>query len=82
MRWRLAVGSATGVVLVVLTARNEATEGQKRLRRALGEIPTGTVRRMEVPLLSEAAVSLLAAQAGLDATARVPGDRGQCLLHQ
>lgn len=56
-------------ILVVLSARNEASEGQRRLRQALGEIPTGTVRRMEVPLLSEAAVALLAAQAGLDAAA-------------
>ncbi|WP_105441244.1 AAA family ATPase [Neorhizobium sp. T25_13] len=56
-------------ILVVLTARNEATEGQRRLRQALGEIPTGTVCRVEVPLLSEAAVARLAAEAGLDAAA-------------
>ncbi|MCO5063631.1 MAG: AAA family ATPase [Rhizobiaceae bacterium] len=56
-------------ILVVLTARNEATEGQRRLRQALGEIPSGTIRRIEVPLLSEAAVARLAAEACLDASA-------------
>ncbi|MCX7303675.1 MAG: AAA family ATPase [Hyphomicrobiales bacterium] len=56
-------------ILLVLSARNEATAEQSRLRQALGEIPAGAVRRMEVPLLSETAVALLAAEAGLDAAA-------------
>ena len=54
-------------ILLLLTARNEAAEGQRRLRQALGEIPGGIVSRMEVPLLSEKAVARLASQAGLDA---------------
>lgn len=56
-------------VLLVLSARNEAAGEQSRLRQALGEIPPAAVRRMEVPLLSEAAVARLAAEAGLDPAA-------------
>lgn len=53
-------------VLLLLTARNDATDGQRRLRRALAEIPTQSLVRMEVPLLSEGAVAGLALSAGLD----------------
>lgn len=67
-------------VLMLLTARNEASEGQRRLRQALGEIPTGTVRRVEVPLLSEAAVSFLAAQAGLDPAALFRATEGNAFF--
>ena len=54
-------------VLLILTARNDVSEGQRRLRRALAEIPAETITRMEVPPLSQAAVAQLTAQAGLDA---------------
>jgi predicted ATPase len=56
-------------ILLLLTARTDRSEGQMRVRRALGEIPAGNVVRIEVPLLSEAAVLSLAASAGRDGDA-------------
>ncbi|WP_095202995.1 helix-turn-helix transcriptional regulator [Mesorhizobium carmichaelinearum] len=56
-------------ILVLLTARTDRSEGQMRVRRALGEIPAGNVARIDVPLLSEAAVLSLAAGAGRDGDA-------------
>jgi DNA-binding CsgD family transcriptional regulator/tetratricopeptide (TPR) repeat protein len=56
-------------LLLIVTARNDAAEGQRRLRRALAEVPAAAVVRMEVPLLSEGAVSRLAMSAGLDPAA-------------
>jgi len=47
-------------ILLVVTARTDRSEGQMRVRRALGEIPAGNVARIEVPLLSETAVLSLA----------------------
>ncbi|RUZ99066.1 helix-turn-helix transcriptional regulator, partial [Mesorhizobium sp. M7A.F.Ca.US.002.01.1.1] len=37
-------------ILVLLTARTDRSEGQARVRRALGEIPSGNVARIDVPL--------------------------------
>ncbi|TRC98030.1 helix-turn-helix transcriptional regulator [Mesorhizobium sp. WSM4303] len=56
-------------ILLLLTARTDRSEGQMRVRRALGEIPAGSVARIEVPLLSEAAVLSLADAAGRDGDA-------------
>jgi predicted ATPase len=56
-------------ILLLLTARTDRSEGQMRVRRALGEIPAGSVSRIEVPLLTEAAVLSLAAAAGRDGDA-------------
>lgn len=56
-------------ILLLLTARTDRSEGQMRVRRALGEIPSGGIARIEVPLLSEAAVLSLAKAAGRDGAA-------------
>ncbi|MER9677920.1 LuxR C-terminal-related transcriptional regulator [Mesorhizobium sp. M0184] len=56
-------------LLLLLTARTDRSEGQMRVRRALGEIPAGSVARIDVPLLSEAAVLSLAEAAGRDGDA-------------
>lgn len=53
-------------ILLVITARTDRSEGQMRVRRALGEIPAGNIHRIEVPLLSETAVLSLAEAAGRD----------------
>lgn len=53
-------------ILLVLTARGDGSEGQKRVRRALAEIPAANLARIEVPLLSEAAVHTLARETGKD----------------
>ena len=53
-------------ILLLVTARTDRSEGQMRVRRALGEIPAGNVQRIEVPLLSEQAVLSLAEAAGRD----------------
>jgi predicted ATPase len=51
-------------ILLLLTARTDRSERQMRVRRALGEIPASSIVRIEVPLLSEAAVLSLAETAG------------------
>lgn len=51
-------------ILLVVTGRHDAAKGRRRLRRAISEVPSETVARIEVPLLSEAAVRRLAAMAG------------------
>ncbi|AZO01238.1 helix-turn-helix transcriptional regulator [Mesorhizobium sp. M9A.F.Ca.ET.002.03.1.2] len=56
-------------ILLLLTARTDRSEGQMRVRRALGEIPASSAVRIEVPLLSEAAVLSLAEMAGRDGDA-------------
>lgn len=56
-------------ILLLLTARTDRSESQMRMRRALGEIPAGSIARIDVPLLSEAAVLSLAAGAGRDGDA-------------
>lgn len=56
-------------ILLLLTARTDRSEGQMRVRRALGEIPAASVARIDVPLLSEAAVLSLAGAAGRDGDA-------------
>lgn len=56
-------------ILMILTARNDGVGGQRRLRRALADIPAEAVVRIDVPLLTERAVALLATEAGLDAGA-------------
>jgi predicted ATPase len=56
-------------ILLLVTARNDRSEAQMRVRRALGEIPAGNVARIDVPLLSEAAVLSLAGAAGRDGDA-------------
>ncbi|TIT75827.1 MAG: helix-turn-helix transcriptional regulator, partial [Mesorhizobium sp.] len=57
---------ANSHILLLVTARTDRSQGQMRVRRALGEIPAGNVQRIEVPLLSEAAVLSLAELAGRD----------------
>ncbi|WP_292497257.1 AAA family ATPase, partial [Mesorhizobium sp.] len=56
-------------ILLLTTARTDRSEGQMRVRRALGEIPAGNVVRIDVPLLSESAVLSLAAAAERDGAA-------------
>ncbi|PWJ93356.1 LuxR family transcriptional regulator [Mesorhizobium loti] len=56
-------------ILLLVTARNDRSEAQMRVRRALGEIPAGNVARIDVPLLSEAAVLALADAVGRDGDA-------------
>lgn len=56
-------------ILLVITARTDRSEGQMRVRRALGEIPAGNVQRIDVPLLSESAVLALAEAAERDGDA-------------
>ncbi|WP_224546072.1 helix-turn-helix transcriptional regulator [Mesorhizobium sp. CA16] len=56
-------------ILLLITARTDRSEGQMRVRRALGEIPAGNIQRIEVPLLSESAVLSLAAAAARDGDA-------------
>ena len=56
-------------ILLLLTARNDDIEGQRRLRRAISDIPADNHVRIEVPLLTKAAVSSLAKTAGRDADA-------------
>jgi len=59
-------------ILVLVTARTDSSEGQKRARRALSDIPADRLARIEVPLLSEAAVAALARAVPADAMI-VPG---------
>ena len=56
-------------ILLVITARTDGSEGQMRVRRALGAIPAGNIHRIEVPLLSETAVLSLAEAAERDGDA-------------
>ena len=54
----------TSPTMLLLSARNDESEGQKRLRRALGDVPVANVTRIDVPLLGEAAVMELARNTG------------------
>ncbi|MBB3590623.1 ATP/maltotriose-dependent transcriptional regulator MalT [Rhizobium sp. BK529] len=56
-------------LLPVLTARNDDTPGQTRLRRLLADIPPAHWLRIDVPPLSKASVLELAQQEGLDGEA-------------
>ncbi len=47
-------------IMLVVTARDDASEARARLRRALVDVPPDVCSRMEVPRLSEAAVHELA----------------------
>jgi DNA-binding CsgD family transcriptional regulator len=47
-------------IMLVVTARDDASEAQTRLRRALVDVPPDVSCRLEVPRLSEAAVRELA----------------------
>jgi len=60
---------ANAHILLVLTARDDVQQGRARLRRSLADIPADNVVRIDVPLLTEAAVTDLAFAAGLDAAA-------------
>ena len=53
-------------ILLLLTARDEGADAQARVRRALADIPADNLARIEVPLLTEAAVLVLAQAAGQD----------------
>lgn len=53
-------------IFCLATARNEASEGQRRARRAFAELPANVLARIEVPPLTEAAVKALAGGEGLD----------------
>ncbi len=67
-------------VLLLLTARTESAVGQRRLRRALADVPAAFVTRIEVPLLSEAAVEALAEQPGVNARAIYLATAGNALF--
>lgn len=67
-------------LLLVLTARTESAVGQRRLRRALADVPAALVTRLEVPLLSETAVETLAGQTGVDARAVYRATSGDALF--
>ncbi|MBX3577038.1 MAG: AAA family ATPase [Rhizobiaceae bacterium] len=67
-------------ILMALTARNDSVGGQQRLRRALAEIPSEAVIRLDVPLLSERAVAMLAAGSGLDAAALFRASAGNAFF--
>lgn len=56
-------------IVLLLTARTDSIDGQRRMRRALADIPGDNVVRIDVPLLTEAAVSKLVSDAGRDAQA-------------
>jgi DNA-binding CsgD family transcriptional regulator len=56
-------------IFLLLTARNENSEGQKRARRAFADISAETLTRIDVPLLTEQAVHTLAQVRGLDGSA-------------
>ena len=56
-------------ILLLLTARDDGSAAQARVRRALADIPADSLARIEVPLLSEAAVLALAQAAGRDGNA-------------
>jgi predicted ATPase len=51
-------------ILLLVTARNDQTDGRRQVRRALADVPADDVERLDVPLLSEAAVGRLARDAG------------------
>lgn len=67
-------------LLLVLTARTEGAAGQRRLRRALADVPAASVARIPVPLLSQHAVETLAGQAGADARAIYRATAGNALF--
>ena len=54
--------------LLILTFRDDEVDASHPLRRLLGELPPGCVRRLRLPPLSEVAVARLAAAAGWAAT--------------
>ncbi len=54
-------------ILLVLTARNDTADAQKRIRRVLADIPADALVRIEVPLLSLDAVAQLTRATPLDA---------------
>ena len=53
-------------ILLLLTSRSDTLGGQRRMRRALTDIPTGDILRIVVPLLSEEAVISLSRRSGQD----------------
>ena len=53
-------------ILLLLTARSDTIAGQRRMRRALTDIPADDTLRIDVPLLSEEAVIALSRRAGQD----------------
>lgn len=55
---------ANAHILLCLSCRIESSDGQKRARRALADISPDRLFRIDIPLLSEAAVLTLAGQAG------------------
>jgi len=56
-------------ILLLLTARDDGSAAQARVRRALADIPSDNLARIAVPLLTEAAVLALARAAGQDGDA-------------
>lgn len=60
---------ATSRILLLLTSRGDEAQARTRLRRALADIPSHSVTRIDVPLLSEAAVAILARSAGCEPAA-------------
>jgi DNA-binding CsgD family transcriptional regulator/predicted ATPase len=55
--------------LLLVTARSDETGGQARLRRALADIPSGIVTRIDLPALTVTAVGRLARDSGMDSAA-------------
>ncbi len=60
---------ANRYVLLLLTARTDGSEVQRRARRAVSDIPSDRLTRIDVPMLSEAAVIDLAKTSGQDGRA-------------
>ena len=56
-------------ILLLVTARSDQSVGQAHVRHVLAEVPPDNVARIEVPLLSDAAVAELAREQGEDAAA-------------
>ncbi|MHA6731604.1 helix-turn-helix transcriptional regulator [Devosia sp. A369] len=54
-------------IVLVLTARTDSGDGQRRLRRALAGIPADHVLRIDIPLLTQSAVAELVHASGGDA---------------
>ncbi len=66
--------------LLLLTARDDASEGRRRLARALADVPVDRITRLDVPALSAEAVSALASTSGQDAAAIYAASAGNPFL--
>lgn len=67
-------------ILFLATARNDGSDAQAQLRRALGEVPPSALLRVGVPPLSKEAVDSLARAAGRDAGAVWDATKGNAFF--